>query len=51
MRDKKTVQVALGYGSLYNHSYKPNADYEDEAPAIQGPIEDAVLELLTGEGR
>ncbi len=23
--------LALGYGSLYNHSYKPNAVYEDEA--------------------
>jgi SET domain-containing protein len=25
---KKTVAVSLGYGSLYNHSYTPNADYE-----------------------
>ena len=24
--------LALGYGSLYNHSYKPNAVYEDEEP-------------------
>ena len=23
------VALALGYGSLYNHSYKPNARYED----------------------
>ncbi len=23
-----TVAVSLGYGSLYNHSYTPNADYE-----------------------
>ncbi len=23
------VVLALGYGSLYNHSYKPNARYED----------------------
>ena len=23
-----TVALALGYGSLYNHSYTPNADYE-----------------------
>jgi SET domain-containing protein len=23
----KTVAVSLGYGSLYNHSYTPNADY------------------------
>ncbi len=26
--DTKAV-VALGYGSLYNHSFKPNAYYED----------------------
>ena len=24
-----TVGVALGYGSMYNHSYKPNARYFD----------------------
>jgi hypothetical protein len=26
---KKSVAIALGYGSLYNHSYKPNARYYD----------------------
>jgi SET domain-containing protein len=26
--DKKTLAVSLGYGSLYNHSYKPNATYK-----------------------
>jgi SET domain-containing protein len=25
-----TLALALGYGSLYNHSYHPNARYEDE---------------------
>ena len=25
---RTTVAVSLGYGSLYNHSYTPNADYE-----------------------
>jgi uncharacterized protein len=25
-----TVAVSLGYGSLYNHSYTPNADYEHD---------------------
>src|SRR5262245_1939871 len=25
----RTVALALGYGSLYNHSYNPNARYED----------------------
>lgn len=26
---KGTVALALGYGSLYNHSYGPNARYDD----------------------
>lgn len=26
--EKKTSALALGYGSLYNHSSSPNADYE-----------------------
>lgn len=25
-----TVALALGFGSLYNHSYRPNARYDDE---------------------
>jgi uncharacterized protein len=25
----KKVAIALGYGSLYNHSYTPNARYDD----------------------
>jgi uncharacterized protein len=31
---RTTVAVALGYGSLYNHSYTPNADYEHGAKAL-----------------
>ena len=31
-----TVALALGYGSLYNHSYKPNARYDDVGPQNQG---------------
>lgn len=27
-----TVALALGYGSLYNHSYRPNARYDDIWP-------------------
>ncbi len=27
--DDDTVAIALGYGSLYNHSFTPNASYED----------------------
>jgi SET domain-containing protein len=29
IHDAKTLCVCLGYGSIYNHSYKPNAIYED----------------------
>ncbi len=29
IRTDTTVAVALGYGSLYNHSYRPNARYDD----------------------
>ena len=30
-RNRTTVALALGYGSLYNHAYTPNARY-DEGP-------------------
>src|SRR4051794_33372038 len=26
------IALVLGYGSFYNHSYRPNARYEDRAP-------------------
>jgi uncharacterized protein len=29
IHDRKHVACCLGYGSLYNHSYRPNAIYED----------------------
>lgn len=32
---EKTVALALGYGSLYNHSFKPNAIYEDIDPRMK----------------
>ena len=28
--DKQSVAIALGYGSIYNHSYEPNATYEKQ---------------------
>lgn len=28
--DLKSSAIALGYGSLYNHSYIPNAEYEKD---------------------
>jgi uncharacterized protein len=32
---KKQVALALGYGSLYNHSYNPNARYDDAVRQIK----------------
>jgi SET domain-containing protein len=32
--NKKEVAISLGYGSLYNHSYTPNAHYEHGARSI-----------------
>ncbi len=32
--NKKTVAISLGYGSLYNHSYEPNADYQHGTMSI-----------------
>src|SRR3954466_2785574 len=29
---KGTGALALGYGSVYNHSYRPNARYDDVGP-------------------
>lgn len=29
LRSRHTAGIALGYGSLYNHSYRPNATYEE----------------------
>lgn len=42
-----TVALALGYGSLYNHSFEPNARYED----VRGPTKlfVAIRDVLAGE--
>jgi len=40
VHDSKTVAICLGYGSLYNHSYKPNALYED------GPVSTMIFRAL-----
>ena len=29
------VALALGFGSLYNHSYRPNARYNDVGPKVK----------------
>src|SRR5215471_2130340 len=46
-RNRSTVALALGYGSLYNHSYTPNARYEDEADARMVYI--ALRDIAEGE--
>ena len=41
------IALALGYGSLYNHSYRPNARYEDEAPQAKRFV--AIRDIGAGE--
>lgn len=43
----KMCLVALGYGSLYNHSYKPNARYEDINSRMKAFI--ALRDIQPGE--
>jgi len=42
-----TVALALGYGSLYNHSYEPNARYEDRG--VRTKLFVALREIAAGE--
>lgn len=44
---KKDVALALGYGSLYNHSYSPNARYDDAGRQIKEFR--ALRDILPGE--
>lgn len=46
-RDRRTLAVALGYGSLYNHSYRPNARYDDGPAATM--IFTAIRAIKAGE--
>jgi SET domain-containing protein len=41
------VVLALGYGSLYNHSYKPNARYEDIGPSTKAFV--SIRPIAAGE--
>jgi uncharacterized protein len=41
------VALALGYGSLYNHSYRPNARYEDIGTQTKDFV--AVRDIAEGE--
>lgn len=44
---EKTVALALGYGSLYNHSYSPNARYDDLGPRTK--VFSAIKDIAAGE--
>src|SRR5271165_691861 len=44
--NKKNVAISLGYGSLYNHSYSPNAHYEHGTMSI---IYSALRNIAKGE--
>jgi SET domain-containing protein len=44
---KGTVALALGYGSLYNHSYQPNARYDDFSPRTK--VFTALRDIQPGE--
>ena len=45
--EKDTVALVLGYGSLYNHSYKPNAEYYDTGRSTQTFA--AIKDIKAGE--
>lgn len=42
-----TVALALGFGSMYNHSYSPNARYDDEGR--QTKVFTALRDIESGE--
>lgn len=42
-----SVALALGYGSLYNHSYEPNARYEDVGRRAKRFV--AIRDIAAGE--
>lgn len=44
---RDTIALALGYGSLYNHSFRPNARYEDVGP--QTKLFSALRDIAAGE--
>jgi SET domain-containing protein len=47
LRSGTTVALALGYGSLYNHSYRPNARYEEDGP--DSMLFRAIRDIAKGE--
>ena len=42
-----TLALALGYGSIYNHSYRPNARYDDDGDRTK--IFTAIRPIAAGE--
>ena len=44
---RATVGLALGYGSLYNHSFQPNARYDDIG--VQTKEFTALVDIAAGE--
>jgi SET domain-containing protein len=44
---RDSVALVLGYGSLYNHSYRPNAYYRDRRPRVKEYI--ALRDIQSGE--
>jgi SET domain-containing protein len=42
-----TVALALGYGSLYNHSFAPNSRYDDEGQRVK--VYTAIRDIDAGE--
>ena len=47
MWSRDSVALALGYGSLFNHSYKPNARYDDMGDRTK--IFSAIRNIKSGE--
>lgn len=45
--NRRSVALALGYGSLYNHSYRPNARYDDVGK--QTKVFTALRDIAPGE--
>lgn len=44
---RESVAIVLGYGSLYNHSYQPNAYYRDRRSRIKEFV--ALRDIAAGE--
>ena len=45
----KSIGVALGYGSLYNHSFSPNAKYEADENNCEQLIFRCIKEINIGD--